>query len=98
MKVMKINTVLGSRFLKIFKLTLLDNINSIKSLGQYDELFENYSQKDIEEEIEKIYLLGGYICIPTDSLFLRLIQYGGYKIKAPGLLSRTCRELGGEML
>lgn len=65
----------------------------------YDKLKRLFKEEEILQAINSIQVIQGNIVIPTmgtDGKILRILEYGGYGLKANKLISRISRRLGGQ--
>lgn len=98
MRVLKINKVTDTISLRVYKDTLVQNIIKYKDTKAMNELCNMYDFDTILSSVDDVYVSGEYICIPSSSLILKYLQYGGRGIKALNLLSLSYVNMGGGLL
>lgn len=96
-KILKISRGLNPSFvLHIYKQSLLQYIELYRNSESMKEIRKSYSDLDFNNAVNSIYINNEYIC--AESQLLRLLQYGGPRIKALNLLSKAyIGMLGGQM-
>lgn len=99
MIIMEIPSCLRSIVLKTVRSRVMENLYKVKETKAVKELLNQYNKNEIEDSLMDIYIDGNYICMDSRNKILRLMEYGGPKIKALNLISKTCREfIGGRTL
>ena len=99
MIIMELPSCLSSTVVRALRSRVMQNLYKARTTKAVNELFNQYSKDEIEDSLFDIYIDGNYICIDSRNKILRLLEYGGPKIKALNLISKTCREfIGGRTL
>ena len=100
MKIFKVNSIVGKETLTLLKKQMRLHLNRYAKSGALNNILEEFEMYDIQSAIDSIYLIGNHICIPDntrDGYILRLLEYGGPKIKALNLMTRLGVRMGGSL-
>lgn len=99
MRIARINSLIGYIILNRFKERVKEAINDLINSGLIDDLLNDIKKDELLDSINAIYLSGDSLMIENsyEGMILRLLQYGGPKIKATHILTDCAKSLGGEL-
>lgn len=87
----------SSIYLKLYRVQCWKNVLDYINTKSMQEILKHYSLEDINDAISCIHINNGSVNIPDGNRFgllLRLLQFGGYRVKALNILTKTVSDMG----
>lgn len=99
MKIMKVNSLIGNIVLINYKRAVYDMIKEYIKSGQLDNILEEFSESELLQSVNGLYLSGEYIRLSNskDGKLLRLLNFGGPRLRATNILNRCSVSFGGAL-
>ena len=94
MKLMKVNYS-AYLLIKAFRMCVMRYVDIFSDTTSMIEIKKEFDDEDFKLAMSQIYLEDDYVCYNANNKLLRLLEFGGPRIKALNILSRAVHEFKG---